>query len=150
MAASRSRGLRLPGELDEEIERERSLRGGASFSEVATQLLSEALRMRRVPGIVFVDALDGRRAAIAGTGLEVWEVVATYKGVGEDYSTLREHYEWLGEPAVRAALSYWELYPDEIEERIGREERWSPEEVYRHYPFMRPPYGSVGGGGGGR
>ncbi len=91
---ARARGLRLPEELEEEIGREMRLRG-ATFSEVATQLLREAVRMRRVPGIYFLDGLDSRRAAITGTGLEVWEVVATYKSLGADREALRESYPWL-------------------------------------------------------
>jgi hypothetical protein len=63
--STRARGLRLPEELEEEIEREMKLRG-ATFSELATSLLREAVRMRRVPGIVFMDGPAGRRAAIAG------------------------------------------------------------------------------------
>jgi hypothetical protein len=80
---ARARGLRLPEELQDEIEREMRLRG-ATFSEVATSLLREAVRMRRVPGIVFMDGPVGRRASIAGTGLDVWEVIATFKSVEED------------------------------------------------------------------
>ncbi|MBA2441336.1 MAG: hypothetical protein H0V53_02870 [Rubrobacter sp.] len=67
---SRSRGLRLPEDLEKDIERESDLRGGASFSELAISLLREAVRMRRVPGIYFVDGLDSREAAVTGTGIE--------------------------------------------------------------------------------
>ncbi|MBA2345920.1 MAG: hypothetical protein H0V83_12655, partial [Rubrobacter sp.] len=74
--ATKAHGLRLPEDLETEMERERARRGDPPFSELATSLLREALRMRRVPGIVFVDGLDSRRAAVAGTGLEVWEIVA--------------------------------------------------------------------------
>ena len=39
--------------------------------------------MRRAPGIVFADGPAGRRAAVGGTGLDVWEIVATWRaGVG--------------------------------------------------------------------
>ncbi|MGH3086558.1 MAG: hypothetical protein ACRDSJ_04485 [Rubrobacteraceae bacterium] len=136
--ASRAKGLRLPEDLERDLERESRLRGGPSFSELAVSLLREAVRMRRVPGIFFVDGLDGRRAAIWATGLEVWEVIRNYKVTGEDHERLKEFYPWLTGSQLTAALTYYELYPDEIDARIERDERWTPEKVYRDFPFMRP------------
>ncbi|MDQ3942173.1 MAG: DUF433 domain-containing protein [Actinomycetota bacterium] len=135
--ATRARGLRLPEELEKGIERERKLRG-TSFSETAVALLREALRMRRVPGIYFMDGPTGRRAVIAGTGLDVWEVIAQFREVGRDYEQLKSCYEWLSEPQLRAALIYYELYPEEIDARIEREEYWTPERVWSEFPFTRP------------
>lgn len=135
--AARARGLRLPEELEAEISLEMRLRGG-TFSEVATQLLREAVRMRRIPGIFFLDGLDSRRAAITGTGIEVWEIVATYKSVGEDYEALRESYPWLDGKQLSAALAYYEAYPEEIDARLSLEERWTPERVWSELPFTRP------------
>lgn len=142
---ARARGLRLPEELEEEIGREMKLRG-ATFSEVATQLLREAVRMRRVPGIHFLAGLDSRRAAITGTGLEVWEVVATYKSLGEDRAALRESYQWLDDRQLSAALFYYELYPEEIDARLSLEERWTPETVWSELPFTRPGRPAPDGG----
>ncbi len=136
--ASRAKGLRLPEDLERDIERESRLRGGASFSELAVSLLREAVRMRRVPGIHFVDGLDGRRATVWGTGLEVWEVVRNYKDAGEDYERLKAGYTWLSEPQLGADLGYYDLYPEEIDARIERDERWNPGNVHREFPFMRP------------
>lgn len=135
---TKPRGLRLPEDLASEIERERIFRGNPSFSRLVTSLLTEAIRMRRVPGIVFVDGLDTRSAAIAGTGLEVWEVIATYRAVGEDVGELERSYPQLSATQLRAALAYHELYPGEIDARLEREESWSPEEVWSQYPFTRP------------
>ncbi|MBM4067294.1 MAG: hypothetical protein FJ266_16940, partial [Planctomycetes bacterium] len=56
---------------------------GKEFSVVANELLAEAVRMQRCPGIVFTEGTTGRKARIAGTGIEVWEIIATYKGVDE-------------------------------------------------------------------
>jgi uncharacterized protein (DUF433 family) len=131
-------GLRLPEDVRKEIEREQRMRG-TTFSAAAISLLREAIRMRRVPGIHFVEGVGGtRRAAVAGTGLEVWEIVRTYEEVGEDYGELRKSYPWLSEPQLRAALSYYELYPDEIEARLKLEESWTPERVRREMPFAVP------------
>lgn len=138
--SARARGLRLSEELEQEIEREMRLRG-ATFSEVASSLLREAVRMRRVPGVVFMDGPVGRRASLAGTGLDVWEVIATFKSVGEDHGRLRASYEWLSDRQLSAALAYYELYPDEIDARIEEEESWTPERLYEEYPFVRPRNG---------
>ncbi len=133
---TRARGLRLPEELEEEIEREMRLRG-VTFSEVASSLLREAVRMRRVPGIVFMEGPAGRRASIAGTGLDVWEVVATFKAVDEDGERLKASYEWLSDRQLSAALAYYGLYPQEIDARIEQEEWWTPERVREEFPFAR-------------
>jgi uncharacterized protein (DUF433 family) len=131
-------GLRLPEDVRREIEREQKVRG-TTFSAAAVSLLREAIRMRRVPGIHFVEGVGGtRRAAVAGTGLEVWEIVRNYKEVGEDYGELRKSYPWLSEPQLRAALSYYELYPDEIEARLKLEESWTPERARREITFAVP------------
>jgi uncharacterized protein (DUF433 family) len=135
--ATKAHGLRLPEEIEEEIGREMRLRG-ATFSEVATSLLREAVRMRRAPGVVFMDGATGRRAVIAGTGLDVWEIVAQYKEVEESPKELKECYPWLSEVQLSSALAYYDLYPEEIDARIEREEYWSAERLWEEHPFMRP------------
>ena len=127
----------MPDELEKEIEREMRLRG-ATFSEVASSLLREAVRMRRVPGVVFMDGPVGRRATIAGTGLDVWEVISTFKSVGADRERLEASYEWLSDRQLSAALAYYDLYPREIDARIEEEESWTPERLYGEFPYLRP------------
>ncbi len=130
-------------ELEEEIEREMRLRG-TTFSEVATSLLREAVRMRRVPGIVFMDGPVGRRASIAGTGLDVWEVIATFKSVAEDRERLETSYGWLSDRQLSAALAYYRLYPEEIDARIEAEEYWTPEKLYAEFPYLTAAFISTG------
>ncbi|HXM71287.1 MAG TPA: hypothetical protein VN970_09135, partial [Thermoanaerobaculia bacterium] len=101
--ATRVRDLSISDELDREISRESTDRA-TTWSALATELLEEALRMRRVPGVVFVDGPAGRRAAVAGTGLDIWEIVATWQAAAEDFVKLRQSYGWLTEPQLRAAL----------------------------------------------
>src|SRR5262249_46030332 len=105
------------------------------FSATANELLSEALKMRRCPGILFADGPTGRRARIAGTGLDVWEVIATYKSLGKSTKRLKASYPRLDEIKLRAALSYYACYPREIEDRIAENEDWTPEIVKARYPF---------------
>src|SRR5215210_6658141 len=94
--------------------------------------------MHRVPGIVFMDGPAGRRASIAGTGLDVWEVIATFKSVVKDRRRLGASYEWLSDRQLSAALAYYELYPEEIDTRIEEEEYWTPERLYGEFPFLEP------------
>lgn len=94
-----------------------------------------------VPGIVFVQRREGRRAAVALSGLEVWEVVATWKEAGEDGETLAAAYPEIGEAQLRAAVSYYRLYPEEIDARLEREAYWTPERVAEELPFSRPETG---------
>jgi uncharacterized protein (DUF433 family) len=134
---SSPRGIRLPGALDDAIQREAE-KHGKTWSALTTELLEEALRLRHAPGIAFVDGPTGRRAVVAGTGIDVWEVVATWKALGGDTSRTREAFSWLSEIQVRSALGYYERYPEEIEHRLAREEAWTPERLLEELPFARP------------
>lgn len=135
--ATKAKGIRIPAELDEAIAHESEARG-KSWSAMTTELLDEAIRGRRAPGVSFVDGPAGRRAVVAGTGLDVWEVIATWKEGGESYELLRQNYPWLSEIQLRAALGYYQLYPSEIDARLEREARWTPERAWRELPFSRP------------
>ena len=135
--SSRARGIRLTEGLEREIEREASLRG-QSFTSATAEMLAEAVRMRRVPGIVFSDGPAGRRATIAGTGLDVWEVIGTWREVGEQWSALRENYDWLTDFQLRSAVGYYKLYPEEIYARLAAEDYWTPERVAAELPFLAP------------
>jgi uncharacterized protein (DUF433 family) len=135
--ATKAKGIRIPDELDQAITYESEARG-KSWSAMTAELLEEGIRMRRAPGIGFVDGPAGRRAVVAGTGLDVWEVVATWKESGRGYEALRRNYPWLSEAQLRAALAYYEIYPSEIDARLEREAQWTPEKVRRELPFSRP------------
>jgi uncharacterized protein (DUF433 family) len=134
---ARARGLRLPLELEQEIAREAEARG-KSWSAATKELLSEAVRMRRAPGIVFTDGPSGRRAVVAGSGLDVWEVVRAWKEAGQEFGELRQEFPWLAEPQLRAALGYYRLYPEEVDARLARETAWTPERLRHEHPALAP------------
>lgn len=135
--SSVQKSLRIPDEVAKTIQDEAES-SGRDFSTVANELLAEAVKLKRCPGIVFADGPSGRRAVIAGTGLDVWEVVATYKSLDRDDARLRQAYHWLSEPQLRSALSYFRLYPEEIERQIARNEAWTKEQLAdRHPPLAR-------------
>lgn len=129
--------LRLPEELQRAIQYEADTRGH-SWSAMTAELLDEAIRMRRVPGIVFVDGATGHRGVIAGTGLDVWEVIATWKDLGKDDDALKQAYSWLSPIQLRSVLSYYQLYPQEIDARLEREAQWSKEHLHQRLPFAAP------------
>jgi uncharacterized protein (DUF433 family) len=128
-------GDRIPQETVKEIERIAG-ESGRDFSSIAKDLLSEAVRMHRCPGVVFADGVTGRRARISGTGLEVWEIIATYKSVKNSFKRLQNAYHWLTEQQLRAALGYYSSYQDEIDRQIRQNESWSPKKVLDSYPFL--------------
>jgi uncharacterized protein (DUF433 family) len=133
---TKAKGIRISDQLNREITYESATRG-KSWSAITNELLEEAIRMRRAPGIVFVDGATGRRAALAG-GLDVWEIIATWQQGGRSYKELRQNYPWLTETQLRAALAYYELYPSEIDARLEREAQWTPEKVWQELPFLKP------------
>jgi uncharacterized protein (DUF433 family) len=129
--------LRIPEQLDRELSREIQFRGERDWSKGAITLMEEALRASRVPGIVFVQRRNERRAAVAFSGLEVWEVVATWKESGESWDELTRAYPEASENQLRAAVAYYHAYPAEIDERLAREAYWTRERVAEEMPFTR-------------
>lgn len=127
------KSLRIPAERVAAVER-LARRLGLDFSGAVNELLEEALRMHRFPGIVFTTGPAGRRATISGTGIDVWEVVAAGKSLDNDLRRLRRAYAHLGESQIEAALAYYRSYPEEIDERLAREADWSPEALAREHP----------------
>ncbi len=131
--------IRIPERVRTEIA-ETARRSSRDFSSVANEMLEEAVRMRRIPGVVFIDEATGRTAKVAGTGLGVWEIIQTYRDSNQDWDQLRECYDWLSEGQLRAALAYAEAYPAEIAERLRLEDEFSIEEFWAAYPITKPPW----------
>jgi uncharacterized protein (DUF433 family) len=129
------KSIRLPEEAVKEIEALAS-GTGKDFSGIARDLLIEAVKMRRCPGITFADGPTGRRAKIAGTGIDIWEFIATFKSLGESYDKLKKAYHWLSEQQIRSALSFYALYPNEIDERIHRNEDITEAQIIDRFPFL--------------
>lgn len=130
--------IRMPDEVRLPLEEEAHFTR-RDFSSVANEMLLEGIKMRRIPGVVFANSPSGGRVArVAGAGLEVFEVVQGYRSVENSWARLKEAFHWLSDTQLRAALAYAEAYPDEVEERIRRDERWSGEAVWKRYPFMSP------------
>ncbi len=133
--ATIQKSLRIPKEAARAIE-ELAEVSGQDFSAAAVELLTEAIKIRRCPGIVFADGPAGRRARLSGTGLDVWEVVATYQSVKRDPKRLLQAYPWLSDAQLRAALGYYAAYPKEINRRIALNERWTRERLLAQHPAL--------------
>lgn len=72
------------------------------------------------PLIQFREGAAGRRAAVAGTRLDVWQVIETLKN-SENSVERTADYLSLPETWVRACIRYYTAYPDEVDAFADRE-----------------------------
>lgn len=85
----------------------------------ARTLLDEGLRRERHPGIAFRDGAAGRRAAIEGRRLDVWQIMETVWAADGDINEAAEYFG-LRPDQVRAAIGYYAEFPDEVDEWVRR------------------------------
>jgi len=104
---------------------------GLSPSALAERYVDEGLRHESHPLIVFRDGRGGRRASLAGTRLDVAQVVETARG--SDSSS--DAAEYLGIPTahVEACINYYLDYRNEIDAWIEHAHAFAEEqeEVWR-------------------
>ncbi|MBI4501604.1 MAG: DUF433 domain-containing protein [Gemmatimonadetes bacterium] len=131
------KSLRLPVRLARAIELE-ARRSGRSFTAVATEMLEEAARTRRFRHIVFTGPPGRRRACIAGAGIDVWEVVRDYRAAGESLPRLVRQLHWVPRDKLEEALAYAAAHPEEIKERLEREQAWTEESAREALPWSVP------------
>jgi uncharacterized protein (DUF433 family) len=104
---------------------------------MTTELLTEEEKMRRVPGIIFANGAAGRRARVAGTGLEVFEIIHGFESAGEDLEKLMESFHWLRAEQILAALHYYREFPEEIDTILDEMEAMVPPEIQAEYESKR-------------
>lgn len=109
--------LRLPRAVAEKVRSIATLER-RSLADTVRVLTEEAIKAREFPDIIFVDGPTGRRATFRD-GPDVWEIVEPYVLAGKDWTVLRESYPDLDEAKLRAAVRYYESYPEELEARIA-------------------------------
>lgn len=88
------------------------------------------------PLITFRSGAAGRRAALAGTRLDVWQVIDTLRASDGVPAGAAEYLE-IPETSVRAAARYYAAYQDEIDDFTARaheiaereEELWRGEQA---------------------
>ncbi len=126
--------MRLRRSLRNDLETT-AVRTRRSVADVAQELLDEALRMRRCPGIYFADEPSGRTAKIGGTGLDVWEVVRDFTR-DQDAGRIRKAFPQLSQAQVTAALMYYSRYRDDIQAKIDANAALTAESIERQYPGL--------------
>jgi uncharacterized protein (DUF433 family) len=109
--------LRLQTGVGERL-RGAARRSGMTSRALAQRFVDEGLRQADHPLVRFVDGPSGRRAALVGRGLDVWEVIATVRDNENDLAATASYLGiLLG--LVEAAVSYYGEYRDEIDEEIA-------------------------------
>ncbi len=129
---------------DDRFVKEEARRLRRSRGAVVEAYASEAIRMRRYPGIAFRGEDYRRRAWVLGTGLDVWEIVALLRDFGSERELVAEYGLTLGQ--VRIALVYYREFGEEIDELIARG-RPSEQELRSRYPFIQAFEDAVAGAG---
>ena len=123
--------FRIAAPTADELDRSARLRG-MSRNALADRYLAEGLRRDEFPEIVFRDGALGRRAALIGTRLDVWQILETVRQHG---NTIDEAAAYLSLPPhrVQAAVRYAASYPDEIRDIAEREAEAAAraEEIWR-------------------
>lgn len=113
--------LRLPEQTVERLgvaARRRDL----GVRSLAQRYVEEGLRMDEHPLVRFADGPGGRRPRLAGSGLDVWEVIVVVRDNDGDLAGAAEYLEVpLG--LVEAAVSYYGAYRGEIDDWIDLNER---------------------------
>ncbi len=106
---------------------------------MATITSAKGFMVHGVPGIIY-NPLDDR-ARIAGTGLEVFEIMQVALGVDRDRERLRLAFDWLREDQLDAALTFADLNAEFIVARLkeGEELEHNIEQLWREHPITRPP-----------
>jgi hypothetical protein len=125
-----ARGANLSARINDAVAQRlaaRSQRGPLNKSRLTERYIDEGMRMDDHPGIVFRDGPSGRRAALAA-GPDVWEVLSVVRNTGRrGDAAVDQAAEWLdlSQAQVRAAVRYYSEFPQEIDERIRRNQEES-------------------------
>ena len=117
---------------------EEARRYGVPPRTLAERMIEEGVKVRRHPGVVFIERGSGHRdAVLAGRPrLSVWMIAQVVRDSGGHAEAAK--YLSLSEPWVDQAMAYAKEYPAEIEQAI-RENEEAFERVKRLYPPALPP-----------
>lgn len=91
---------------------------------LAQRFIEEGIRRENHPLVRFADGPSGRRAALVGSGLDVWQVIEV---VSDNDNDLEEAAAYLSIATglVQAAVVYYGEYKDEIDAEIAlNESEW--------------------------
>jgi hypothetical protein len=121
MSPDRERGQlsMRPSKRTLERLRERARLLGEKHTTLAERYLEEGVTMDDHPGIHFVDGALGRRPAVLGSGLDVWEIVEVAKDNRGSVLDTASYLE-IDPRLVETALRYYGADRDEIDDWIER------------------------------
>ncbi len=111
--------VRIATPTFEELDR-RARERGVTRNALTERYIAEGVKMDEHPEIGFREGALGRRAILAGSRLDVWQVIETVRNSG---NSVQETADYLGLPPsrVQAAVNYYAVYRDEVEEIAERE-----------------------------
>lgn len=99
--------------------RERARLLGEKHTTLAERYLAEGVLMDEHPGIHFVDGAMGRRAALVGTGLDVWQVIEVARDNQGSVADSAAYLE-IDPRLVETALRYYGDNREEVDSWIAR------------------------------
>ena len=99
--------------------RERARLLGQRHTVLAERYVAEGVLMDEHPGIHFVDGAMGRRPAVMGAGLDVWEIITVAKENGGSVEETAAYLE-IDPRFVEAATRYYGANQDEVDNWLGR------------------------------
>ena len=125
------RSFRLPADTAARLDLS-AAESGMTRTALAERLLDEGLRRLRHPRIDFVDGPAGRRAFVLGTGLDVWEIVATIRANDGSVEATADYLQ-VSPSIVEAAARYHSEFAEEIDRWIETNEAIAEreEQLYR-------------------
>jgi uncharacterized protein (DUF433 family) len=98
---------------------ERAEQLGESRAALVERYVDEGLKQDAHPAIVFRDGPLGRRALLAGTRLEVWQVIETLRNSDNSLDATAQYLS-LPVSQVQACLSYYAAHQDEVDAYASR------------------------------
>jgi uncharacterized protein (DUF433 family) len=93
-------------------------RAGLAPRTLAQRYVDESLRREDHPLVRFADGPSGRRAALVGRGLDVWQVIEVVRDNDNDPEEAAAYLE-IPVGLVQAAVAYYGDYRDEIDAEIA-------------------------------
>ena len=111
--------FRLPDALGARLE-QHAREAGETRTALARRYIEEGLRMDQHPLIVFFTRPGGRRPMVAGTRLDVADVIETVRASDNSITEAAEYLD-LPPAKVQAAVRYYAEFPDEVEAWLARQ-----------------------------
>jgi hypothetical protein len=92
---------------------------GQKHTVLAERYVAEGVLMDQHPGIYFADGAMGRRPAVMGTGLDVWEIIAVAKDNQGSVAETAAYLE-IDPRLVETAVRYYGSNRAEIDDWLSR------------------------------